>query len=180
MSDNEQKMKWFVIQTSSGYEARVQKTLIEQIKRSSCPEKFGDVIIPTEEVTEVKNGVKRKSERKFFPGYVLVHMVMDDDSWHLVKDTNHVQGFLGCSKDKPVPLTDAEAKKLLDAMNKDIMKLASRSEFAMVHLKSIQDQLKKLIMKNLLLLLQYLFLDVQLPLNWNFLRLRKSNFNLLI
>jgi transcriptional antiterminator NusG len=122
MSDNEQNMKWFVIQTSSGYEARVQKTLIEQIKRSNCPEKFGDVIIPTEEVVEVKNGVKRKSERKFFPGYVLIHMIMDDESWHLVKDTNHVQGFLGCSKDRPVPLTDAEAKKLLDAMNKDVEK----------------------------------------------------------
>ncbi len=122
MSDNEQNMKWFVIQTSSGYEARVQKTLIEQIKRSNCPEKFGDVIIPTEEVVEVKNGVKRKSERKFFPGYVLIHMIMDDESWHLVKDTNHVQGFLGCSKDRPVPLTDAEAKKLLDAMNKDFEK----------------------------------------------------------
>ncbi|MGN1356381.1 MAG: transcription termination/antitermination protein NusG [Succinivibrionaceae bacterium] len=119
MANEENNMKWFVVQTSSGYELRVQKTLLEQIKRSPCAERFGEVIVPTEEVVEVKNGVRRKSERKFFPGYVLIHMVMDDETWHLVKDTNHVQGFLGCTKDKPVPLRDDEAAKLLAAINPD-------------------------------------------------------------
>lgn len=117
--DNQNNMKWFVVQTSTGYETRVQKTLLEQIRRSDCADRFGDVIVPTEEIVDVKNGKRRKSERKFFPGYVLIRMVMDDETWHLVKDTNHVQGFLGCSKDKPSPLSDAEAAKILDDINPD-------------------------------------------------------------
>ena len=109
--------KWFVVQTSTGYEKRVQKTLLEQIRRSGLEDKFGEVIVPTEEVVEVRNNVRRKSERRFFPGYVLILMEMNDATWHLVKDTNHVQGFLGCSKDKPSPLTDQEAAKLLETIN---------------------------------------------------------------
>lgn len=123
-------MKWFVVQTSTGYELRVQKTLIEQIKRSDCAHKFGDVIVPTEQVVDTnKNGVRRKTERKFFPGYVLINMIMDDETWHLVKDTNHVQGFLGTSKDKPVPLSDAEAANLLEAINPDTSKPKPKTSY---------------------------------------------------
>ncbi len=116
--ENSEMKKWFIVQTSTGYEMRVQKTLLEQIRRSDFPEMFGEVIVPTEEVVDHrKDGKSRKTERKFYPGYVFIHMIMNDATWHLVKDTNHVQGFLGCSKDKPIPLTDAEAAQMLEAIN---------------------------------------------------------------
>lgn len=118
MSNTEDKMRWFVVQTASGYEARVQKTLIEQIKRNGFEDRFEEVLIPTEEVVEVKGHVKKKSERKFFPGYILVKMIMDDETWHLVKDTNHVQGFLGGKKEKPTPLSEAEVQGIFDKINK--------------------------------------------------------------
>ncbi len=122
MADNEKKLQWFVVQTSSGYENRVQKTLVEQISREdcTCSDRFGrdengqlQIIVPTEQVSERKDNRVRVTQRKIFPGYVLVHMIMDDETWHLVKDTSHVQGFLGPSKDKPSPLSEAEASKIL-------------------------------------------------------------------
>ena len=128
MSDNEQNMKWFVIQTSSGYEARVQKTLIEQIKRSNCPEKFGDVIIPTEEVVEVKNGVKRKSERKFFPGYILVQMRLNQDTWHLVKETPKISGFVGDVSD-PAPLKEEDVALINTQVEEGAMSSRSKVDF---------------------------------------------------
>lgn len=107
------KKRWYVVQAFSGFEARVKKTLEEKIRLEGMEEKFGDILIPTEEVVEMKAGKKRRSERKFFPGYVLVNMVMDEDSWHLVKDLPRVLGFIGGTTDRPAPISEKEAKTIL-------------------------------------------------------------------
>ncbi|HEC00015.1 MAG TPA: transcription termination/antitermination protein NusG [Thiotrichales bacterium] len=105
--------RWYVVHAYSGFENRVKRSLEERIARSGLQDKFGEILVPTEEVVEMKEGQKRKSERKFFPGYVLVQMEMDDDTWHLVKDVPKVMGFIGGTSDKPAPISDAEAEKIL-------------------------------------------------------------------
>ena len=93
--------RWFVVHAYSGFEKSVQRTLTERIKRSGMQEQFGQILVPVEEVVEMKGGQKSTSERKFFPGYVLVEMEMNDDTWHLVKNTNKVTGFVGGSAMRP-------------------------------------------------------------------------------
>lgn len=110
-------MHWYVIQAFSGYEKQVQKSLKERIERFGMEEKFGEILVPTEEVVEMRDGKKRQSERKFFPGYVLIEMNMDDDSWHLVKDTQRVLGFIGGTSDRPAPITEAEAENILRSVS---------------------------------------------------------------
>lgn len=105
--------RWYVVHAYSGYEKRVQKNLLERIEMHSMQDSFGEVLVPTEEVVEVRDGKKRKSERKFYPGYVLVEMDMNDDSWHLVKQTPRVMGFIGGTADKPAPITEREANAIL-------------------------------------------------------------------
>lgn len=105
--------RWYVVHAYSGFEKKVATSLKERIELHSMQEKFGDVLVPTEEVVEMRSGQKRKSERKFFPGYVLVQMELDDDTWHLVKETPRVMGFIGGKADKPAPITDAEADAIL-------------------------------------------------------------------
>tara|TARA_B100002003_G_scaffold237339_1_gene254317 strand:- start:1736 stop:2266 length:531 start_codon:yes stop_codon:yes gene_type:complete len=106
-------MRWYVVHAYSGYEKRVQSALKERIELHNMQEFFGDVLVPTEEVVEVRDGKKRKSERKFYPGYVLVQMDMNDESWHLVKQTPRVMGFIGGTADKPAPISDKEADAIL-------------------------------------------------------------------
>lgn len=106
-------MRWYVVHAYSGYEKRVQNALKERIELHNMQDYFGDVLVPTEEVVEVRDGKKRKSERKFYPGYVLVQMEMNDESWHLVKQTPRVMGFIGGTADKPAPITDREADAIL-------------------------------------------------------------------
>ena len=105
--------RWYVVHAYSGYEKHVMRSLIERIKLASMEEHFGDVLVPTEDVVEMRNGQKRKSERKFFPGYVLVQMDMSEATWHLVKNTSRVMGFIGGAADKPAPITDKEADAIL-------------------------------------------------------------------
>lgn len=105
--------RWYVVHAYSGYEKHVMRSLQERIKLAGKEEQFGEILVPTEEVVEMRNGQKRKSERKFFPGYVLVQMEMDDSTWHLVKDTPRVMGFIGGTADKPSPITDREAEAIL-------------------------------------------------------------------
>jgi len=105
---------WYVVHAYSGYEKRVMNSLIEQVALKSLEDKFGEILVPTEEVVEMRDGKKRKSERKFYPGYVLVQMEMDDEAWHLVKSTPRVLGFIGGTADRPVPITDREAQIILD------------------------------------------------------------------
>jgi transcriptional antiterminator NusG len=106
-------MRWYVVQAYSGFEHRVKKSLEERISRESMQDKFGQILVPTEEVVEMRDGQRRKSERKFFPGYVLVQMEMDDGSWHLVKSVPRVLGFIGGSSDKPAPISDGEAETII-------------------------------------------------------------------
>ena len=106
-------MRWYVVHAYSGYEKKVAAALKDRIILNGMEDSFGDILVPTEEVVELKGGQRRKSERKFFPGYVLVQMELNDDSWHMVKATPRVLGFIGGKADMPAPITDKEADAIL-------------------------------------------------------------------
>lgn len=115
--------RWFVVHSYSGYEKQVMRALQERIERMEMDDRFGEVLVPTEEVVEMRGGKKRRSEHKFFPGYVLVQIEVDDEGkgvqidnecWHLVKDTPRVMGFIGGSADRPMPIKDSEADSILN------------------------------------------------------------------
>ena len=112
-ADEENKKRWFVIHAYSGYESHVVRALQERIRLKGLEDQFGEIIVPTEEVVEMRAGQKRKSERKFFPGYVLVQMVMNDKTWHLVRSTPKVLGFIGGTAERPASITDKEAAAIL-------------------------------------------------------------------
>jgi transcriptional antiterminator NusG len=114
--------RWYVVHAYSGFEHQVMKMLKERILRSGLDDSFGDVLVPTEEVVEMRDGQRRKSDRKFFPGYVLVNMAMNDDSWHLVKSVPKVMGFIGGSSDRPAPISDAEADVILQRVQEGVDK----------------------------------------------------------
>ena len=115
-------LRWYVIHAYSNFENKVKRSLEERVKRDGLEHKFGKIIVPTEEVVEMREGQKRKSERKFFPGYVLVQMEMDDETWHMVKEVPKVLGFIGGSSDKPAPITDAEANAILHRVEEGVDK----------------------------------------------------------
>jgi len=115
-------MRWYVIHAYSGFEAQVKRSLEERVKRAGMEELFGPVLVPTEEVVEMRGGQQRKSERKFFPGYVLVKMEMTDDSWHLVKSVPKVMGFIGGTGDKPAPIPDKQADAILQRVQEGVEK----------------------------------------------------------
>ena len=106
--------RWYVVHAYSGFEKNVARALQERVELSNLQDCFGEILVPTEEVVEMRGGQKRRSERKFFPGYVLVEMELNDDSWYLVKETPRVLGFIGGKADQPAPLTDREAAAILD------------------------------------------------------------------
>jgi transcriptional antiterminator NusG len=108
--------RWYVVHAYSGFENQVKRSLQEHIRRAGMEDSFGDILVPTEEVVEMKAGQKRRSERKFFPGYVLVQMDMSDETWHLVKNVPRVMGFIGVSGTKPTPISDREAEQILGRM----------------------------------------------------------------
>ena len=113
-------MQWFVVHAYSNYEMRVREALKERIERYELEASFGEILIPTEEVVEMKEGQKKKSTRKFFPGYVLVEMELNDDSWHLVKNTPRVLGFIGGTSDRPAPITEKEANTIMNRMEEGV------------------------------------------------------------
>src|SRR4030095_3187939 len=106
-------LRWYVVHAYSNFEHKVSESLKERIKLKGLQERFGEILVPTEEVVEMRDGQRRKSERKFFPGYVLVQMEMDEDTWHLVRETAKVLGFIGGTPEKPAPITDKEANAIL-------------------------------------------------------------------
>ena len=106
--------KWYVVHAYSGFEKTVARSLRERVTLSRLEDYFGEILVPAEEVVEMRGGQKRRSERKFFPGYVLVQMELNDDTWHLVKETPRVLGFIGGKADQPAPLSEAEANAILD------------------------------------------------------------------
>lgn len=109
--------KWYVVQAYSGFEKNVQKTLKERIAREEMEEYFGQILVPVEEVVDIKNGRRTVSERKFFPGYVLIEMEMTDSSWHLVKSTPRVNGFIGGTLHRPLPITQREVDAIMSQVN---------------------------------------------------------------
>ena len=115
-------LRWYVIHAYSNFENKVKRSLEERVKRDGLEHKFGKIIVPTEEGVEMREGQKRKSERKFFPGYVLVQMEMDDETWHMVKEVPKVLGFIGGTSDKPAPITDAEADGILHRVEEGVDK----------------------------------------------------------
>jgi transcriptional antiterminator NusG len=115
-------MHWYVVHAFSGFEHQVQRALEERVRRSGLEESFGKILVPTEEVVEIRDGQKRRSERKFFPGYVLVQMEMNESSWHLVKGTPKVMGFIGGSPDKPAPITEQEVETILSRIEEGVDK----------------------------------------------------------
>ncbi|MCH8506268.1 MAG: transcription termination/antitermination protein NusG [Ectothiorhodospiraceae bacterium] len=115
-------MRWYVVHAYSGFENKVKQSLEERVKRAGMEHKFGEILIPTEEVVEIRGGQKRRSERKFFPGYVLVRMELDDETWHLVKEVPRVMGFIGGSSDRPAPISDKEAEQILNRVREGVEK----------------------------------------------------------
>jgi len=119
MTETANKKRWYVLQAFSGFEARVATTLREYIKLHNMEDQFGEVLVPTEEVVENVAGKRRKSERKYFPGYVLVQMEMNDDTWHLVRSVPRVMGFIGGTPDKPAPISNREADIILNRLEQN-------------------------------------------------------------
>jgi transcriptional antiterminator NusG len=115
-------LRWYVVHAYSGMEKAVERNLRERIDRSGVQHKFGRILVPTEEVVELKNGKKSVTERRFFPGYVLVEMLMEDDTWHLVKHTSKVTGFVGGARNRPAPISEAEVMKIVNQMQEGIDK----------------------------------------------------------
>lgn len=122
-------LRWYVVHAYSGMEKAVERNIMERIAQSAFPSKFGRILVPTEEVVETKNGQKKTTERKFFPGYVFVEMVMDDDTWHLIKHTNKVTGFIGGGKNRPSPISEVEVQKIMTQMQSGVEKPRHKVEF---------------------------------------------------
>ncbi len=114
--------RWYVVHAYSGYENKVKQAIVEYVERAGLTESFGDILVPAEEVVEVRDGKKRTSERKFFPGYVLVQMEMTEDSWHLVKSVPNVMGFIGGTSDRPAPISKKEVDQILQKVSDGIDK----------------------------------------------------------
>lgn len=114
--------RWYVVHVYSGFENQVKRSMEERIRHAGMEERFGDILVPTEEVVEMRAGQKRKSDRKFFPGYVLIQMELDDETWHLVKDVPKVMGFVGGTSDRPAPISDREAERILDRVKEGVEK----------------------------------------------------------
>ena len=132
-------LRWYVVHAYSGMEKAVERNILERITRAGMLAKFGRVLVPMEEVVEIKNGQKKTTERKFFPGYVLVEMVMDDDTWHLVKHTNKVTGFVGGAKTRPSPISESEVMKIVSQMQEGSEKPRHKVEFSVGEYVRIKD-----------------------------------------
>jgi len=132
-------LRWYVVHAYSGMEKAVERNIIERINRAGMQDKFGRILVPMEEVVEVKNGQKKTTERKFFPGYVLVEMVMGDDTWHLVKHTNKVTGFVGGAKNRPSPISEAEVAKIVNQMQEGTEKPRHKVEFVVGEYVRVKD-----------------------------------------
>ncbi|MEN9628519.1 MAG: hypothetical protein RJA10_1746 [Pseudomonadota bacterium] len=132
-------LRWYIVHAYSGMEKAVERNLRERIERAGMNSKFGRILVPTEEVIEVKNGKKAISERRLFPGYVLVEMLMDDESWHLVKHTSKVTGFVGGAKNRPVPISEDEVNKIVNQMQEGTDKPRPKVEWMAGELVRVKD-----------------------------------------
>ena len=131
--------RWYVVHAYSGMEKAVERNLRERIDRAGMQDKFGRILVPTEEVVELKNGKKAVTERRFFPGYVLVEMFMDDESWHLVKHTSKVTGFVGGAKNRPAPISEAEVMKIVNQMQEGVEKPRPKVEWTVGEIVRVKE-----------------------------------------
>ena len=132
-------MRWYVVHAYSGMEKAVERNITERVNRAGMQDKFGRIMVPTEEVVEIKNGQRRTTERRFFPGYVLVEMVMDDDTWHLVKHTSKVTGFVGGARNRPSPISEDEVQKIVSQMQEGTDKPRHKVEFEVGELVRVKE-----------------------------------------
>jgi transcription termination/antitermination protein NusG len=132
-------LRWYVVHAYSGMEKAVERNILEGINRTGMQNKFGRILVPTEEVVEMKNGQRKTTERKFFPGYVLVEMVMSDETWHLVKHTNKVTGFVGGAKNRPAPISEADVQKIVSQMQEGTEKPRHKVEFMVGEYVRVKD-----------------------------------------
>lgn len=132
-------MRWYVVHAYSGMEKAVERNITERVNRAGMQDKFGRIMVPTEEVVEVKNGQRRTTERRFFPGYVLVEMIMDDDTWHLVKHTSKVTGFVGGARNRPSPISEEEVQKIVSQMREGTDKPRHKVEFEVGELVRVKE-----------------------------------------
>ena len=132
-------LRWYIVHAYSGMEKAVERNIAERIARSGMESKFGRILVPTEEVVEIKNGQRKTTERRLFPGYVFVEMVMDDESWHLVKHTNKVTGFVGGAKNRPAPISDDEVTKIVSQMQEGTEKPRHKVEFLVGEYVRVKD-----------------------------------------
>jgi transcriptional antiterminator NusG len=131
--------RWYVVHAYSGMEKAVERNLRERIERAGMQDKFGRILVPMEEVVELKGGKKAVSERRFFPGYVLVEMEMADDTWHLVKHTSKVTGFVGGAKNRPSPISESEVMKIVNQMQEGIEKPRPKVEWVVGELVRVKE-----------------------------------------
>ncbi|MFN5155568.1 MAG: transcription termination/antitermination protein NusG [Betaproteobacteria bacterium] len=131
--------RWYIVHAYSGMEKAVERNLRERIDRAAMQDKFGRILVPTEEVVELKNGKKTVTERRIYPGYVLVEMEMADDTWHLVKHTNKVTGFIGGAKNRPAPISDAEVAKIVNQMQEGVDKPKPKVEWTVGELVRVKE-----------------------------------------
>jgi transcriptional antiterminator NusG len=132
-------LRWYVVHAYSGMEKAVERNLKERIERSGMQSKFGRILVPTEEVVELKGGKKAVTQRRFFPGYVLVEMLLDDDTWHLVKHTSKVTGFVGGARNRPAPISEAEVMKIVNQMQEGIDKPKPKVEWQVGELVRVKE-----------------------------------------
>ena len=129
MTNATENKRWYVVHAYSGFERKVKQALEERIALSGFQEMFGQIMVPTEEVLEMRGGQKRRSERKFFTGYVLIEMVLNDDTWHLVKETPRVMGFIGGTADKPAPISPREVSEIMNRLEETVDKPAHKTVY---------------------------------------------------
>jgi transcriptional antiterminator NusG len=131
--------RWYIVHAYSGMEKAVERNLRERIDRAGMQDKFGRILVPTEEVVELKNGKKSVSERRIYPGYVLVEMDMADDTWHLVKHTSKVTGFIGGARNRPAPISEAEVAKIVNQMQEGVDKPRPKVEWVVGELVRVKE-----------------------------------------
>ena len=132
-------LRWYIVHAYSGMEKAVERNIAERIVRSGMQSKFGRILVPSEEVVEMRNGQRRTTERRLFPGYVFVEMVMEDDTWHLVKHTSKVTGFVGGAKNRPAPISEEEIRKIVDQMQEGTEKPRHKVEFMVGELVRVKE-----------------------------------------
>ena len=132
-------LRWYIVHAYSGMEKAVERNITERINRAGMQNKFGRILVPTEEVVEMRNGKRKTTERRLFPGYVFVEMVMEDDTWHLVKHTSKVTGFVGGAKNRPAPISEAEIQKIVDLVQEGSDKPRHKIEFMVGELVRVKE-----------------------------------------